>query len=115
MSKFLIDEAGHVYHATPQLIIEMNKGRQKLRYCDAPNKAKPQPIAATEHADFDTDASDEDSGMSVEDAINLMESGNQSLWNDDGTPKLKPISDILGRKVSAVERDQAWATIVDQS
>ncbi len=41
-------------------------------------------------------------------AIDLLEEDNDAHWTNDGKPDANALSSILGRNVSAAERDKAW-------
>ncbi len=57
----------------------------------------------------DTDNSTENrNGVDLSDAFDLLEEGNKAHWTKDGKPEVKALADILGRNVSAKERDEAW-------
>ncbi|MBF0380689.1 MAG: hypothetical protein HQL69_06710 [Magnetococcales bacterium] len=41
-------------------------------------------------------------------AINKLDSGDGSLWMKDGRPRTESLAALLGRRVSADERDKSW-------
>ncbi len=44
----------------------------------------------------------------LSEAIDLLKEDNEAHWTNDGKPDAKALSSILGRNVSAAERDEAW-------
>lgn len=46
--------------------------------------------------------------MSIHDAIQSLNPANPEHFTKDGKPKTDALEDLLGREVSAAERDEAW-------
>ena len=49
--------------------------------------------------------------MTVVEAINMLDPANAEHRTDDGKPKVTAIESILGRQISAADRDMAWEQI----
>ena len=46
--------------------------------------------------------------LSVADAIAQLDSEDSSLWTSQGKPQVDALENVLGRDVTAKERDEAW-------
>ena len=49
--------------------------------------------------------------VSIEDAIRSLDPDDASLWTGDGKPQVRAIESVLGRQITADERDAAWEAV----
>lgn len=49
--------------------------------------------------------------QTVEEAIERLDPDDPTLWTSSGLPRVEALEELLGRDVSAAERDEAWAWI----
>lgn len=49
--------------------------------------------------------------QSIEDAMRSLRPGDRAHWTRDGRPNAVVLSELLGRPVSAAERDRAWSAL----
>jgi len=73
-----------------------------------------QPAATTEPSEENTDG-EALQLQKVIYAIGQLEKGNEAHWTKTDKPEVKPLTEIVGFKVSAALRDQAWDSIQAES
>ncbi len=66
------------------------------------------PASEASNEETSTETND-DAILEIFDAIEDLEEDNKDHWTKDGKPDAKELSRILGREVTAEERNQAWA------
>jgi len=49
-----------------------------------------------------------DENMSIQEAIESLDADNKDHWIKDGSPATEALEDLMGREVSATERNEAW-------
>ena len=50
----------------------------------------------------------------IEDAIRGLDPDDKTLWTSDGEPKVVAVEAVLGRDITAEERDAAWAAVSEE-
>ncbi len=65
------------------------------------------PLCGVGEEDSDT-RSEPAATISIATAIPRLDPTDPSLWTRDGRPRTETLSSLLGRRVSARERDQSW-------
>jgi hypothetical protein len=51
----------------------------------------------------------------IVEAIGKLDKGNSEHWTNGGSPQVAAIEGILGKQISAADRDAAWATMPESS
>ncbi len=79
--------------------------------------APPQPAPDEGDGGPDAEAGDAKADPVDEDllaAIETLDESDPNVWTGDGKPKVEPLSELLGREVTAAERDAAWAEFSEE-
>jgi len=76
-----------------------------------PEETRKALIAKVEAAKVEAAKVEARANMTVVEAINMLDPANAEHRTDDGKPKVTAIESILGRQISAADRDMAWEQI----
>lgn len=69
----------------------------------------PRKLRERQHAALRAKRGDLGGPQTIESAIRSLRPGDPAHWTRDGRPNAVVLSELLGRPVSAAERDAAWA------
>lgn len=64
-----------------------------------------EPMLVVQHVDGMSSLSEEEELQAVIGGLDVMDA---TLWTDGGKPQVKAIEAVLGRQISAADRDEAW-------